>query len=220
MQCAVRRSISLLLTLQFVGLATLLQCKRANWQWFDHASHTLAWLYSTLRVRVMEGGYTPPTLLPLSPFLGLPCTHPVVPRLHAVTPAFIERVGVSIRYLRSLDLTAVPPLTVGTFAPLMAATPFITSLTQSYNAWVGDDHLQALAEGAPCTSTSPAVTSSQGKGWRLTRLPLISLDLSAMGLQDVDLEPLALLPSLLSLSLSSNRGLTPDLSSVTRCPIC
>ena len=206
---------ALCLTFQYLDLSTLLQAKAVNWLWYEHASSPLSWLYTSLHLQVMEEGAQLEPPLPLPPFApGLPCAHLRPPPVHSLTPVFCETLAVSVRYLRALDLSSLPcALSVPSFSALLTATPFLHSLSLSYNGgWVSDSHLSALPLLVPrlryLDLACSQLLTREGLA-ALHPLPLLSLDLSSCGVSDVDLEALLLLPSLLSLSLSSNQRLTP-----------
>ena len=160
---------------------------------------------------VSEADHCPPPSLPLPPFDGLPCAYPPLPPLHALSPSFVDVMAASVRYLRALELPCIPPLSVPSLSAVLRATPFLSSLSLAYNGWVVAEHLRVLCEATPRLRylDLAGCEAVRREGLEaLTRLPLISLDLSGTGVCDSDLEPLALLPSLLSLSLSCDRALT------------
>ena len=206
---------ALCLTLQYLDLPTLLQAKAVSWLWYEHANSPLSWLYTTLRLHLVEEDAETEPPLPLPPFLsGMPCTHARIPRVLRVTSTFVETLAVSVRYLRALDLSSLPgALSVSALSAVLSATPFVQSLSLSYNPWLSDGHLAVLPALLPRlryldVACSAAVTK-EGLA-ALHPLRLLSLDLSSCAaLSDVDLEALLRLPTLLSLSLSSNKRLTP-----------
>ena len=206
---------ALCLTLQFCDLRTLLHCKRINWLWYEHASSPLSWLSSRYRLLVAEEGAEPPSTVPLPRFAThLPVAVPSVPRFHTLSSTFCDTLTVSMRYLRSLDISSLPSgLSVQWLSSLLSAVPFLHTLSLSYNPWLTDEHLQLLPAQLPrlryLDVSSCSLISRDGVA-PLAQLALLSLDLSSSSLSDDDVDVLAPMTSLLSLNLSCNKHLTSE----------
>ena len=206
---------ALCLILQFCDLRTLLHCKRISWLWYEHASSPLSWLSSRYRLLVAEEGAEQPSTVPLPHFAThLPVTVPSVPRFHALTSSFCDTLTVSVRYLRSLDISSLPfGISVQSLSSLLSAVPFLHTLSLSYNPWLTDGHLQLLPAQLPRlryldVSSCPLIHRDGIAP--LTQLALLSLDLSSSSLCDDDMDVLAPMTSLLSLNLSCNKHLSSD----------